>query len=63
MVRSLANERFQENLEAAPAYIEERSTLCAPRSAMALCKPAGQWLSNVRPPGVLVRSTPSGRPR
>ncbi|MGW1616667.1 Helicase associated domain protein [Streptomyces sp. NPDC002285] len=53
MVWSVADERFQENLEAARAYYEEHWTLCAPRSASALDKPVGQWLSNLRRPGVL----------
>ncbi|MFD9623990.1 Helicase associated domain protein [Streptomyces virginiae] len=53
MVWSLADERFQENLEAAKAYYEEHWTLCAPRSATALDRPVGQWLSNLRRPGAL----------
>ncbi|MBB1260187.1 DEAD/DEAH box helicase [Streptomyces alkaliterrae] len=53
MVWSLADERFQENLEAAKAYYEEHWTLCAPRSATALDRPIGQWLSNLRRPGAL----------
>ncbi|MFD8421016.1 Helicase associated domain protein [Streptomyces sp. NPDC059466] len=53
MVWSPADERFQENLEAAKAYYEEHWTLCAPRSATALGKPVGQWLSNLRRPGAL----------
>ncbi|GAA2616818.1 helicase associated domain-containing protein [Streptomyces roseoviolaceus] len=53
MVWSLADERFQENLEAAKAYYEEHWTLCAPRSATALERPVGQWLSNLRRPGAL----------
>ncbi|MGW1752205.1 Helicase associated domain protein [Streptomyces sp. NPDC002092] len=53
MVWSLADERFQENLEAAKAYYEEHWTLCAPRSAVALDRPVGQWLSNLRRPGAL----------
>ncbi|MFD8212809.1 helicase associated domain-containing protein [Streptomyces sp. NPDC059697] len=53
MVWSLADERFQENLEAARAYFEEHWTLCAPRSATALDRQAGQWLSNLRRPGAL----------
>lgn len=57
MVWSVADERFQENLEAARAYYEMHWTLCAPRSATALDKPVGQWLSNLRRPGAL-----DGRP-
>ncbi|MET7853909.1 Helicase associated domain protein [Streptomyces avermitilis] len=53
MVWSLADERFQENLEAAKAYYEQHWTLCAPRSAVALSRPVGQWLSNLRRPGAL----------
>lgn len=53
MVWSLADERFQQNLEAARAYYEEHWTLCAPRSATALDRPVGQWLSNLRRPGAL----------
>ncbi len=53
MVWSLADERFQENLQAAKAYHEEHWTLCAPRTATALDRPIGQWLSNLRRPGAL----------
>ncbi|MDX3579225.1 DEAD/DEAH box helicase [Streptomyces sp. FL07-04A] len=53
MVWSPADERFQENLEAAKAYYEQHWTLCAPRSAVALSRPVGQWLSNLRRPGAL----------
>ncbi|MGA5220992.1 Helicase associated domain protein [Streptomyces cinereoruber] len=53
MVWSAVDERFQENLEAAKAYFEEYWTLCAPRSAMALDRSVGQWLSNLRRPGAL----------
>ncbi|NJP80869.1 helicase, partial [Streptomyces sp. AA8] len=53
MVWSVADERFQENLEAARAYYEEHWTLCAPRTATALDRPIGQWLSNLRRPGAL----------
>ncbi|MFC9249633.1 Helicase associated domain protein [Streptomyces sp. NPDC057136] len=53
MVWSLADERFQENLEAARAYYEEHWTLCAPRSAAMLDRPVGQWLSNLRRAGAL----------
>ncbi|MGW6360326.1 Helicase associated domain protein [Streptomyces sp. NPDC055092] len=53
MVWSPADERFQENLAAARVYFEEHWTLCAPRTASALDKPVGQWLSNLRRPGAL----------
>ncbi|MFI8008383.1 Helicase associated domain protein [Streptomyces sp. NPDC086010] len=53
MVWSLVDERFQENLEAAKAYYDLHWTLCAPRSATALDRPVGQWLSNLRRPGAL----------
>lgn len=53
MVWSLADERFQENLEAAKAYYAEHWTLCAPRDATMLDRPVGQWLSNLRRPGAL----------
>lgn len=57
MVWSPSDERFQENLEAARAYYDQHWTLCAPRSATALDRPVGQWLSNLRRPGAL-----DGRP-
>ncbi|MFE6829072.1 Helicase associated domain protein [Streptomyces sp. NPDC057690] len=57
MVWSLADERFQENLEAAKAYYEQHWTLCAPRSASMLDRPLGMWLANLRRPGAL-----DGRP-
>ncbi|MET8103020.1 Helicase associated domain protein [Streptomyces sp. NPDC005236] len=53
MVWSPADERFQENLEAAKAYYDQHWTLCAPRSATALDRPVGQWLSNLRRPNAL----------
>ncbi|MEU9222738.1 helicase associated domain-containing protein, partial [Streptomyces sp. NPDC048376] len=53
MVWSPADERFQENLEAAKAYYADHWTLCAPRSAVALSRPVGQWLSNLRRAGAL----------
>ncbi|MFE4415761.1 helicase associated domain-containing protein [Streptomyces sp. NPDC056821] len=53
MIWSVADERFQENLAAARVYYEEHWTLCAPRTATALDKPIGQWLSNLRRPGAL----------
>ncbi|MFF1594793.1 Helicase associated domain protein [Streptomyces sp. NPDC058286] len=53
MVWSVADERFQESLAAARVYYDEHWTLCAPRTASALDKPIGQWLSNLRRPGAL----------
>ncbi|WP_331732031.1 Helicase associated domain protein [Streptomyces sp. NBC_00989] len=53
MVWSVADEKFQENLEAAKAYYEDHWSLCAPRSAVALDRPVGQWLSNLRRAGAL----------
>ncbi|MEU9979293.1 Helicase associated domain protein [Streptomyces sp. NPDC051014] len=53
MVWSVADERFQENLEAARAYYDQYWTLCAPRTATALERKVGQWLSNIRRPGAL----------
>ncbi|MFD3381290.1 MULTISPECIES: Helicase associated domain protein [unclassified Streptomyces] len=53
MVWSVADERFQENLAAARAYFEDHWTLCAPRDATTLDRQVGQWLSNLRRPGVL----------
>ncbi|MET9080233.1 helicase associated domain-containing protein [Streptomyces sp. NPDC004232] len=53
MVWSVADERFEENLEAARAYYEVHWTLRAPRTATALDRPAGRRLSNLRRPGAL----------
>ncbi|MEV7994485.1 Helicase associated domain protein [Streptomyces sp. NPDC086077] len=53
MVWSPADERFQENLEAAKAYYDQHWTLCAPRTATTLGKPLGMWLANLRRPGAL----------
>jgi superfamily II DNA or RNA helicase len=53
MVWSVADERFQENLEAAKAYYEQHWTLCAPRTATMLGRPLGMWLANLRRPGAL----------
>ncbi|GGZ96992.1 DEAD/DEAH box helicase [Streptomyces bluensis] len=53
MVWSSADERFQENLEAAKAYHAQHWTLCAPRTATMLGKPLGMWLANLRRPGAL----------
>ncbi|MFD7596308.1 Helicase associated domain protein [Kitasatospora sp. NPDC059812] len=48
---------WEENLAAAREYFEHHGTLAAPRTATALDKPVGQWLSNQRRPGAL-----TGRP-
>ncbi|MEV7004691.1 Helicase associated domain protein [Streptomyces sp. NPDC093982] len=53
MVWSLADERFQENLEAAKAYYDQHWTLAAPRTATMLDRPLGMWLANLRRPGAL----------
>ncbi|MBL3808416.1 Helicase associated domain protein [Streptomyces diastaticus] len=58
MVWTPEDEQFQENLAAARVWAEEHWTLCAPRSATVLDRPVGQWLSNLRRPGVL-----EGRPK
>lgn len=44
---------FAENLAAARVYYRQHGTLCAPRTASALGRPVGQWLSNLRRPGAL----------
>jgi hypothetical protein len=44
---------WAENLAAARAYFTDHQTLAAPRSATALDRPIGQWLSNQRRPGTL----------
>ncbi|MFB7477059.1 Helicase associated domain protein [Kitasatospora sp. NPDC056184] len=48
---------WEENLAACREYYKDHRTLAAPRTATALDKPVGQWLSNQRRPGVL-----DGRP-
>jgi hypothetical protein len=53
MVWDAADAAFQENLAAARVYYAQHFSLCAPRSAVALGKPIGQWLSNLRRPGAL----------
>ncbi|POX55115.1 helicase [Streptomyces sp. Ru71] len=53
MVWDAADAAFQENLAAARIYHEQHFTLCAPRTAVALGKPVGQWLSHLRRPGAL----------
>jgi hypothetical protein len=49
--------QFEENLAACRVYYQDHGTLAAPRTATALDKPIGQWLSNQRRPGAL-----AGRP-
>ncbi|MGW4809350.1 Helicase associated domain protein [Kitasatospora sp. NPDC004272] len=44
---------WEENLAAAREYYRQHRTLAAPRTATALDKPVGQWLSNQRRPGAL----------
>ncbi|WP_323449107.1 DEAD/DEAH box helicase [Streptomyces yaizuensis] len=53
MVWEAEDATFAENLAAAHAWAEQHWGLCAPRAAVALGKPVGQWLSNQRRPGVL----------
>jgi hypothetical protein len=53
MIWDPADVGFQENLAAARAYFAEHGSLAAPRTATALDKPVGQWLSNLRRPGAL----------
>ncbi|MFJ1975236.1 Helicase associated domain protein [Streptomyces sp. NPDC087903] len=53
MVWDAADAAFEENLAACRAYFEQHFTLCAPRTAIALGKPVGQLLSNLRRPGAL----------
>jgi hypothetical protein len=53
MAWDAADAQFEENLAAARVYFEQHWTLCAPRSAAALDRAVGQWLSNLRRPGAL----------
>lgn len=57
MVWDPAEADWQDNLAAARAYFAEHGTLCAPRGAVALERPVGQWLTNQRRNGAL-----EGRP-
>jgi len=57
MIWDAAEFAFEENLAAAKAYFEDHRTLAAPRSAAALDKPVGQWLSNLRRPGALANQS------
>ncbi|MFF8513576.1 Helicase associated domain protein [Streptomyces sp. NPDC015492] len=58
MVWDAADAAFEEHLAAARVYYEQHWTLCCPRTATALDKPLGQWVSNLRRPGAL-----AGHPR
>ncbi|GGZ92514.1 Helicase associated domain protein [Streptomyces echinoruber] len=53
MVWDASDAQWQENLAAARAYYAQHWTLCAPRGAVALDRPVGQWLANLRRPGAL----------
>ena len=53
MVWSATDLAWEENLAAIRAYVEEAGTTAAPRGAVALGKPVGQLLSNLRRPGGL----------
>ncbi|TDT97264.1 helicase associated protein [Streptomyces sp. 846.5] len=53
MIRDAGEYAWAENLAAARAYFADHQTLAAPRSATALDRPVGQWLSNQRRPGAL----------
>lgn len=55
MVWDLDDLSFQEHLAAARAYYAEHGTLAAPRSATALDRPVGQWLTNQRRPAARER--------
>ncbi|MBZ9593625.1 Helicase associated domain protein [Streptomyces erythrochromogenes] len=58
MIWDVADAAFEEHLAAARVYYEQHWTLCCPRTAVALDKPLGQWISNLRRPGAL-----AGHPR
>ncbi|MEU8466283.1 helicase associated domain-containing protein [Streptomyces sp. NPDC029003] len=58
-----ADAAFAENLAAARAYFEAHGTLAAPRHGVALGKPVGQWLTNVRRPGGLGKDPVRARRR
>ncbi|THA79793.1 DEAD/DEAH box helicase [Streptomyces sp. A0592] len=58
MVWDAADAAFDEHLAAARVYYAQHWTLCCPRTATALDKPLGQWISNLRRPGAL-----AGHPR
>ncbi|WP_326793885.1 Helicase associated domain protein (plasmid) [Streptomyces sp. NBC_00841] len=50
MIWDTADTQFAENLAAARTYYTEARTLAAPRHAVALDRPVGQWLTNLRRP-------------
>lgn len=53
MAWSADDAKWQESLEAARVYFDTHGTLAAPRSATALDRAVGLWLSNQRRPGML----------
>ncbi|WP_103529718.1 DEAD/DEAH box helicase [Streptomyces sp. SM12] len=55
MVWDVPDAAWQANLAAARAYYEEHATLAAPRGAVALGRPVGQFLANSRRPEALER--------
>ncbi|MFX4293566.1 Helicase associated domain protein [Streptomyces bohaiensis] len=56
MVWDAPDAQWQANLAAARAYYEDHGTLAAPRTAVALERPVGQFLSNARRPGALTQA-------
>ncbi len=56
MIWDAPDAQWQANLAAAHAYYEDHGTLAAPRTAVALEKPVGQFLSNARRPGALTQA-------
>ncbi|MFE2326882.1 Helicase associated domain protein [Streptomyces sp. NPDC059385] len=63
IVWDTADQAFAENLAAARAYYELHGTLAAPRHGVALDRPVGQWLTNVRRPGGLGKDPVRARRR
>ncbi|MCJ0875273.1 DEAD/DEAH box helicase [Streptomyces sp. AP-93] len=63
IVWDTADQAFAENLAAARAYYELHGTLAAPRHGVALDRPVGQWLTNVRRPGGLGKDPGRARRR
>ncbi|MFE6838586.1 helicase associated domain-containing protein [Streptomyces sp. NPDC057705] len=53
MVWDAADAAFEENLAAARVCYEQHWSLCCPRTATALDRTLGQWISNLRRPGTL----------
>ncbi|MGX1886626.1 helicase associated domain-containing protein [Streptomyces sp. NPDC055287] len=53
MVWDTSDAGFAENLAASRAYYAEEGTLAAPRHAVALHRPVGPWLTNIRRSGGL----------